>query len=80
MVPVVRVLYVLFSLTMLTKSLITLKFCKETKQGQIRRAETKGVSVFHMLGEYRHLIPSSSGQGGAQGRGGVGDPLHHQYG
>ena len=56
-VPVVRVLYVLFSLTMLTKSLITLKFCKETKQGQIRRAETKGVSVFHMLGEYRHLIP-----------------------
>ena len=56
-VPVVRVLYVLFSLTMLTKSLITLKFCKETKQGQIRRAETKGVSVLHMLGEYRHLIP-----------------------
>ena len=56
-VPVVRVLYVLFSLTMLSKSLITLKFCKETKQGQIRRAETKGVSVFHMLGEYRHLIP-----------------------
>ena len=56
-VPVVRVLYVLFFLTMLTKSLITLKFCKETKQGQIRRAETKGVSVFHMLGEYRHLIP-----------------------
>lgn len=56
-VPVVRVLYVLFSLTMLTKSLITLKFCKETKQGQIRRAETKGVSVVHMLGEYRHLIP-----------------------
>ena len=56
-VPVVRVLYVLFSLTMLTKSLITLKFCKETKQGQIRRAETKGVSVFHMLGEDRHLIP-----------------------
>lgn len=56
-VPVVRVLYVVFSLTMLTKSLITLKFCKETKQGQIRRAETKGVSVFHMLGEYRHLIP-----------------------
>lgn len=56
-VPVVRVLYFLFSLTMVTKMLITLKFCRETKQGQIRRAETKGVSVFQMLGEYRHLIP-----------------------
>ena len=56
-VPVVRVLYFLFSLTMVTKMLITLKFCRETKQGQIRRAETKGVSVFQMLGEYRHLVP-----------------------
>lgn len=56
-VPVVRVLYFLFSLTMVTKMLITLKFCRETKQGQIRRAETKGVSVFQMLSEYRHLVP-----------------------
>lgn len=56
-VPVVRVLYFLFSLTMITKTLITFKFCRETKQGKIRRTETKGVSVFHMLGEYRQLIP-----------------------
>ena len=56
-VPVVRVLYLLFSLTMATKTFITFKFCRETKQGQIRRSETKGTSVFHMLGEYRHLIP-----------------------
>lgn len=56
-VPVVRVLYFLFALTMLTKSFITFKFCRETKQGQVRRAETKGVSIFHMVGEYRHLIP-----------------------
>lgn len=56
-VPVVRVLYLLFALTMITKTLITFKFCRETKQGQIRRAETKNVSVFHMLGEYRQLIP-----------------------
>lgn len=56
-VPVVRVLYFLFSLTMITKTLITFKFCRETKQGKIRRAETKSVSVFHMLGEYRHLVP-----------------------
>ena len=56
-VPVVRVLYALFSLTMVTKTFITFKFCHETKQGKIRRAETMGVSVFHMLGEYRQLIP-----------------------
>lgn len=56
-VPVVRVLYLLFALTMATKTFITFKFCRETKQGQIRRSETKGTSVFHMLGEYRHLIP-----------------------
>ena len=56
-VPVVRVLYALFSLTMVTKTFITFKFCHETQQGKIRRAETKGVSVFHMLGEYRQLIP-----------------------
>ena len=56
-VPVVRVLYVLFSLTMMTKCFITYKFCHETRQGQVRKAETKGVSPFRMLGEYRQLIP-----------------------
>ncbi len=57
-VPVVRVLYALFALTMCIKTLITFKYCRETRQGKIRRDETKGVSVFQMLGEYRHLIPS----------------------
>ena len=56
-VPVVRVLYFLFALTMCMKTLITFKFCRETRQGQIRRAETRQASVFHMLGEYRQLIP-----------------------
>lgn len=56
-VPVVRVLYILFALTMLTKTLITFRFCHETRQGKIRRAETKGVSILHMLEEYRQLIP-----------------------
>ena len=56
-VPVVRVLYALFSLTMIAKTCITFKFCRETRQGKIRRAETKGVSALHMLGEYRHLVP-----------------------
>ncbi len=57
-VPVVRVLYLLFALTMSMKTLITFMLCHETKQGEIRREETKGVSVLHMLGEYRRLIPS----------------------
>ena len=56
-VPVVRVLYLLFALTMMTKCFITFKFCHETRQGQVRKAETKGVSPFRMLGEYRQLIP-----------------------
>lgn len=56
-VPVVRVLYVLFALTMMTKCFITYKFCHETRQGQVRKAETKGISPFRMLGEYRQLIP-----------------------
>lgn len=57
-VPVVRVLYVIFALTMMMKTFITFKFCHETKQGKIRQAETRGVSIPRMLGEYRQLIPS----------------------
>lgn len=57
-VPVVRVLYLLFALTMLVKTLITFRYCHETKQGKIRRAETKEVPIPHMLGEYRQLIPT----------------------
>ena len=56
-VPVVRVLYFVFAMTMVAKTIITFKFCHETKQGKIRMAETRNVSVFQMLGEYRHLIP-----------------------
>ena len=56
-VPVMRALYLLFALTMMAKCFITYKFCRETRQGQIRKAETKGVSPFHMLGGYRQLIP-----------------------
>lgn len=50
-------LYFLFALTMMTKCFITFRFCRETRQGKVRRAETKGVSLLHMLGEYRQLIP-----------------------
>ena len=56
-VPVVRVLYFVFAMTMVAKTIITFKFCHETRQGKIRMAETRNVSVFQMLGEDRHLIP-----------------------
>ena len=56
-VPVLRVLYLVFSVTMVLKTLITFRFCRETGQGKIRRAETRKVSILHMLAEYRHLIP-----------------------
>lgn len=55
--PVMRILYLLFAVSMIIKMFITLKFCKETKQGEIRKKETEGVPVIRMLGEYRQLIP-----------------------
>lgn len=56
-VPVLRVLYLVFAVNMALKVLITYKCCKETRQGRVRIAETKKVSVFRMLAEYRQLIP-----------------------
>lgn len=56
-VPVLRILYLIFAATMLMKTLITWKYCKETRQGKVRIAETEKVPISRMLGEYRHLIP-----------------------
>ena len=56
-VPVVRVLYLVFALNMLIKVFITFRRCDETRQGKIRMAETKDTSVLQMLYEYRDLIP-----------------------
>ena len=57
LVPVIRVLYAVFALTMLCKSLITLKFTRETKQGLLRKAQTKGVPISAMLKEYHRILP-----------------------
>ncbi len=56
-IPVVRVLYLIFALNMLIKVIITYKYCSETKQGKIRMAETKHTSVLKLLYEYKNLIP-----------------------
>lgn len=56
-VPVVRVLYLVFAVNMLIKVIVTSRFCKETRQGKIRMAETKDTSILKMLYEYKYLIP-----------------------
>ncbi len=56
-VPVIRVLYLVFAFNMLIKVVITYRHCTETRQGKVRMTETKGVSVWKMLYEYKELIP-----------------------
>ena len=56
-VPVIRVLYLVFAMNMLIKSIITFRYCDETRQGKIRMAETKNTTVLQMIYEYRVLIP-----------------------
>ncbi len=56
-VPVVRVLYIVFAVNMLIKVFITYRHCNETWQGKIRMAETRDASVLQMLYEYKDLIP-----------------------
>lgn len=57
LVPVVRVLYATFAFTMLFKSWITLTHTSETRQGMIRKEQTRHVSAFKMVKEYRGLWP-----------------------
>lgn len=56
-VPVVRILYFVFAVNMLIKVFVTFWHCEETRQGEIRMAETKDISVLRMLYEYKDLIP-----------------------
>ena len=56
-IPVIRVLYLVFAVNMLVKVVVTFRYCKETRQGKIRMAETKDTSLLHMLYEYKELIP-----------------------
>lgn len=56
-VPVVRILYLVFAVNMFIKVLITYRYCDETRQGKIRITETKDISIFQMLFEYKNLVP-----------------------
>ena len=57
LIPVVRGLYLFFSLSMLVKCIITYIYCSETKQGIIKKQESKPIPVSAMLLEYKQLIP-----------------------
>jgi MFS family permease len=57
LVPVVRILYLIFAAMMAIKTFVTFRYTIETRQGAIRRAATKKTSVLRMIGEYRHIVP-----------------------
>ena len=57
-VPVIRILYLVFAANMLIKGVITYRHCDETRQGKIRIAETRNTSVMRMLLEYKQLVPA----------------------
>ena len=57
LVPVVRVFYLTFAVTMFIKVILTYRYCSETRRGKIRMVETKSVSIREMLLEYKELIP-----------------------
>lgn len=57
LVPLMRVLYGSYALTMLVKCLITLRYTTETRQGKLRREQTKRESVLSMALGYWRLVP-----------------------
>ncbi len=56
-VPVVRVLYGIFAVTMTIKVIVTVKYTKETTQGMRRMAESRSVPIRTMVKEYKHVLP-----------------------
>ena len=64
LVPVMRVLYGIYCVNMLIKCVITFRWTTETRQGKIRKKETKGVSVGKMLAGYWGLVPGILKNGG----------------
>ena len=55
-IPVVRGLYVFFSICLFLKGTITYFYCTETKHGKVRREETKSLSSIVLAGEYKGLM------------------------
>lgn len=56
LIPVMRVLYGTFAVSATIKTIITYLYCRETKQGEVRMAETKETSVGATLKDYKTLV------------------------
>jgi len=56
-IPAMRILYLFSFLSMTTKFIILYRCCTETSVGRVRLTETKGMSLFAVLREYKSLIP-----------------------
>ena len=57
LIPVVRGLYLFFGINTVIKGILTYKYCTETKQGKIRKGETKSVPIRTLMEEYKDVIP-----------------------
>lgn len=55
-VPAVRILFGLTFIMMTTKFIILFRYSRETERGEIRRRETKGVSIWAMLRQYKSVL------------------------
>ncbi|MFT4233503.1 MAG: MFS transporter [Microbacterium sp.] len=55
--PAVRILYVNAFVVMSIKIWLLYRFTTETKTGTVRMRQTKGVSIWRSLGEYRTVLP-----------------------
>ena len=57
LVPVMRVLYGIFSVSMLVKCVITILYTTETAQGKIRREQSRNQSLKKTMKEYWGVMP-----------------------
>lgn len=56
-IPAMRILYAFSFISMTAKFIILYVYCDETKVGKQRLKDTKGMSIFSVLAEYKELIP-----------------------
>jgi len=55
-IPALRILYLFAAILMTTKFLILLKFSTETEVGKTRLRETKGMSIWRIMGGYGEIV------------------------
>lgn len=56
-IPAMRIIYLFSFVSMTAKFILLYRYCDETKVGRMRLEETRGMSLFSILREYKELIP-----------------------